>query len=39
MTVRQFLDYLAAFPQSRQLALVLAEVVDERRAARLRRSA
>jgi hypothetical protein len=40
MTVSQFLDYLASFGHTRQLAFALAEVVDERnRAAALRRTA
>ena len=30
MTVSQFLDYLASFGHTRQLAFALAEVLDER---------
>jgi hypothetical protein len=37
MTLPQFLDYLASYPQTRQLAVVLTEAVDDRR--RLRRTA
>jgi hypothetical protein len=39
MTVSQFLDYLASYPHSRQLAFVLADVLDAHHAATLRRSA
>jgi hypothetical protein len=40
MTVSQFLDYLASFGHTRQLAFALAEVLDERsRVAALQRTA
>jgi hypothetical protein len=39
MTVTQFLDYLASYPQSRELASELCEIVVERSDATLRRSA
>jgi hypothetical protein len=39
MTLTQFLDYLASFTQTRQLAFALTEVVDRRQLATLRRSA
>jgi hypothetical protein len=39
MTVTQFLDYLASYPQSHRLATVLGEIVVERSEATLRRSA
>ena len=39
MTVTQFLDYLASYPHSRQLAFVLADVLDANHAAALRRTA
>ncbi len=40
MTVSQFLDYLASYSHTRQLAFSLAEVLDQRqRAAALRRIA
>jgi hypothetical protein len=39
MTVTEFLEYLASYPHSRQLATVLADVLDANHAAALRRSA
>ena len=39
MTVNTFLDYLASYPQTRELAFALTEIVDERTSAALRRSA
>jgi hypothetical protein len=39
MTVMQFLDYLASYEQTRDLALQLHEIIDEREAAFLRRTA
>jgi hypothetical protein len=39
MTVTNFLDYLASYPQTRGLAVALTEIVDERASAVLRRTA
>jgi hypothetical protein len=40
MTVSQFLDYLASFGHTRQLAFALAEVLDDRnRVTAMRRTA
>jgi hypothetical protein len=39
MNLQQFLDYLASFTQTRQLAFALAEVAEDRNHATLRRSA
>ena len=41
MTVAQFIDYLAAYPQTEQLAGDLGEIIEEHRRARYqgRRSA
>jgi hypothetical protein len=39
MTTTQFLDYLASFPQTRELAFELTEIVDEHASAVLRRTA
>jgi hypothetical protein len=39
MTLTQFLDYLASFTQTRQLAFALTDIVDDRRVAVVRRSA
>jgi hypothetical protein len=39
MTLTQFLDYLASFTQTRELAFAMTEVVDGRRMKSLRRSA
>jgi hypothetical protein len=39
MTVTKFLDYLASYPQTRELAFALTEILDGRTSAVLRRSA
>jgi hypothetical protein len=39
MTVTMFLDYLASYPQTRDLASALTEINDERNGAVLRRTA
>ncbi len=39
MSVQRFLDYLASYDQTRELAFDLTEVLEERRVEVLRRSA